>query len=112
MFALFRIGRGITRAAGNRPSKPRQSIGVPWPWWVLGGLVIAWPMELLEHHGMQKGIAFLIMFPVFAVILGIGALVSGAGKGGKQSRAGTARQVRQMHEAMEQDENSDKRTGR
>ena len=46
----------------------RQPSGLPWAAMILAGIVAAWPMQMLEDHGTQRGVAFLIVFPAWFVL--------------------------------------------
>ena len=97
-FGMFRMGRGVYRFASSRPAKPRQPMGAPPLAWIIGAAVIIGPMVLLEHHDVQRGEAFLMLFPLFAVILALGAALKG---NRPKSRARTGGDIRRAHTAMQ-----------
>ena len=53
-----------------------QSSGLPWFAMILAGIIVAWPMSLLEEHGTQRGMAFLILFPLW---FGLAAAIHAVG---------------------------------
>ena len=55
----------------------KQSPGLPWFAMILAAVIVAWPMNLLEHHGTQRGVAFLIIFPLWFVLTAVFAAVGG-----------------------------------
>ena len=55
----------------------RQSSGLPWVAMILAGIVVAWPMGALEAHHTQRGVAFLIVFPVWFVLAAVFHAVGG-----------------------------------
>ena len=54
----------------------RQSSGLPWVAMILAGIIVAWPMNLLEAHGTQRGTAFMIIFPLW---FGLAAAIHAVG---------------------------------
>ena len=55
----------------------KQSSGLPWGAMILAGIVVAWPMQLLEAHGTQRGAAFLIVFPLWFFLTAVFHAVGG-----------------------------------
>jgi predicted PurR-regulated permease PerM len=49
----------------------RQPSGLPWLSMIAAAFIVAWPMQLLEAHGTQRGAAFLIVFPLWFLLAAV-----------------------------------------